>query len=197
MIKQPNGGLRIGLARGIWALVSGLCLLAPSAFADKIDVSIGGFSFEATNARNKSSKTISGFGSYRLGYRRTFMDHYEFDISYSLVATEVIGGDLSFGLDAGVNYYPFSVPGDIEADSGKAFFVLQSLWRPFVGGFFSQRSFQSVSSQYAGMGLKFGTEYQYNEKLSVIGVLRYFGLSGPSGSEATQIDILLGGVVQF
>jgi hypothetical protein len=168
-----------------------------SAHAGKVEFSAGAYSFTANNKTNRTTKTLSGVGSYRLAYHMPVRDRFEFDLGYSLLATQTIGGDLAFGFDLGINYFPFSPLGEIRAESGTTHALFQPLWRPFVGISFNQRNFQSTSSQYAGGGAKVGTEYQWNSNFSVSGALRYIGLNGPNSSTATQIDLLGGVNVQF
>jgi hypothetical protein len=173
------------------------CIFSSSSHARKIEFSAGFFSFSATNERNGTSKSISGLGAYRIAYLHSFWDRYELDVGYSLLATQTIGGDLSFGFDLGINYFLLSTAGNITAKSDRAILLLQEQWRPFLGVSFNQRNFQSTSVQYAGMGLKLGTEYQLTEEISLSGILRYIMLGGPNQSEASQIEILSGVMVQF
>lgn len=165
--------------------------------ARKIELSGGAFEFAAKNAQNRSTSSISGVGAYRIAYLHPFQNHFELDIGYSLLATKTFGGDLSFGFDFGVNYFFISTPGDRNTTIKSSSLVLQHQWRPFLGASFNQRNFQSTSGQFAGMGVKLGTEYQFNESLSLLGTARYIMLGGPNQSEAAQVEMLLGFVVQF
>lgn len=175
-----------------------LILMTPfSAVAGKLEIAGGAYSFSATNPRNNTSSTLSGLGSYRAGYRHTVWDRFEFDVGYSLLATDAIGGDLSFGFDLGLNYFPFTGTGDIFTQTPNAYVMLQHVWRPFVGVSFNQRNFQSTSAQYAGLGIKAGVEYQWVEKLSLTGAFRYISLGGPNQSTADQMDLTAGFLVQF
>jgi hypothetical protein len=167
------------------------------AFAAKFVVSGGAFQFSAENASNRVSRSISGFGSYQVGYRYIVNQNWEIDLGYSLLATQTFGGDISFGFDLGANYFPMTGAGSIRAEGDAAAIVLNDRWRPFLGLGFSQRNFQSTNSQFAGFGLKLGTEYQLDERFAVHGTVRYLMLNGPSQSSATQIDILSGLIVQF
>lgn len=167
------------------------------ASAGKVEFCVGPFNFSAKNPNNNTTASVSGVGSYRLAYRHAFWSQFELDLGYSLVATDTFGGDLSFGVDVGANYFPLSVAGDVVDKTVRTHVLLQQIWRPFVGVSFNQRNFQSTSSQYAGAGVKLGTEYQLNEEWSLLGAGRYISLGGPNQSEATQTEILLGAVIQF
>ncbi len=167
------------------------------AMARKIELSGGAFNFAAKNSQNRSTKSISGVGAYRIAYLHPFLNHFELDVGYSLLATQTFGGDLSFGFDLGANYFFISTPGDRKTASKSSSVLLQHQWRPYLGVSFNQRNFQSTSGQFAGVGVKLGTEYQFLENLSLLGTARYIMLGGPNQSEATQVEILLGFVVQF
>lgn len=168
-----------------------------SANAGKLVVSGGAYSFSAVNASNRVSATLSGLGSYQVAYRLPIYEKFELDFGFSLLATDIVGGDLSFGIDIGANYYFLTGAGEIKSDSDLGVVVLNDQWRPFVGVSFNQRNFQSTSSQYAGFGVKAGTEYQLNDEFALHGTVRYLFLGGPNKSTATQIDLLSGIVVQF
>jgi len=178
-------------------LLSAITIFPNFSHARKLEFSAGFFSFSAANERNGTSKSISGLGAYRVAYLHPFWNHYELDVGYSLLATKTIGGDLSFGFDIGVNYFFMSTVGDVAAKSERVVLLLQDQWRPFLGVSFNQRNFQSTSAQYAGMGLKVGTEYQLTEDVSVSSTVRYILLGGPDQSEANQIEMLFGAVVEF
>lgn len=183
-------------------IACGLVLLAtiltPSiSMARKLEFSAGFFSFSASNERNGTSQSISAPGAYRVAYLHPFWERYELDLGYSLLASKTIGGDLSFGFDLGVNYFFLTNAGNVTASSGRANLLMQDQWRPFAGISFNQRNFQSTSAQYAGAGLKLGTEYQLTEMWSLNGTLRYISLGGPNQSKASAVEMSLGALVQF
>ncbi len=186
-------------SRAIFLIISWIVgLVSPTAsWARKIEAGLGGYSFSATNPRNDTSSSLSGFGSYHLAYRQSLTDQFDLDLGYSLVATDGIGGDLSFGVDLGFDYYPFGSGSDVTIEGGGISATLHQQWRPFLGVSFNQRNFQSTSSQYAGVGAKIGTEYHLHDELSLGLTLRYLMLGGPNQSTATQIDILFGPLFQF
>jgi hypothetical protein len=188
--------MRLRMLKSI--IITGIVLILPTlASARKVAVSGGLYRFSAENASNKVVTTLSGIGSYQIAYRQAIMQQFEVDVGYSLLATDAIGGDISFGFDIGANYYPMTNAGAIELSSELGSMVLMDQWRPFVGISFNQRNFQSTSSQYAGFGVKGGTEYQFDERYSLQATARYLSLGGPNQSKASQIDFLTGIAVQF
>lgn len=181
----------------IAVLVGALLTIPFSAEASKFVLSGGAYSFSAENASNRVSATLSGLGSYQVAYRQPAFEKFELDFGFSLLATDIVGGDLSFGIDIGANYYFMTGASEIKSESDLGVVVLNDRWRPFAGVSFNQRNFQSTSSQYAGFGIKGGTEYQLNDDFALHGTIRYLLLGGPNKSSATQIDFLSGIVVQF
>lgn len=194
-MKQRSFSL-LGLSKCLIATVV-ISLLASTADAGKVVLSAGAFSFSAENQSNRVSAAISGLGSYQMAYRHAMSDRVELDFGFSLVATETFGGDLAFGIDIGANYYVMTNSQPIGVESGLGNVVLSDRWRPFIGASFNQRNFQSTSLQYAGFGLKLGTEFQWTEEICFQSAVRYLVLGGPNQSVANQIDILGGVVFQF
>jgi hypothetical protein len=165
--------------------------------AYKIEVVGGGYSFTATNKRNNTTKGISGFGSYRIGMQLPFFNQFAVDAGYSLLATNGVSGDLAFGFDLGVLYFPLTPVDEINVQTDSVNANFQSMWRPFVGIAFHQRNFQSTSSQYAGTGLRLGVEMQTTRTISITGSIRYMQLGGPNESQASQLDVLAGALFGF
>lgn len=176
------------------------CLLGPlltnTALASKVDLDAGVYNFSAKNTRTNTSQSLSGLGSYRLGYRYGFFDHYELDLGYSLLATKTFSGDLSFGVDLGLNFFPFSYTKGIEIKTKSVSSSYQEHWKPFIGISFNQRNFQSISSQYAGAGIQIGIEHPF-QNYFLTTKLRYFSLLGPNNSNASQVDWFFGVSFQF
>ncbi len=178
-------------------LILSLAALPQKSWGKKLDIVLGGFQIKATNDRNNTSNSISGFGSYHLGYRQSLIWGLEADIGYSVVATQVIVGDLSYGLDIGLNYFPLTPTASIEEQNAGSSAIFNNKWRPFIGGSFHQRNFQSTSAQYAGPGIRLGTEYHIKDSYFATGMFRYLLLGGPNQSTATQIEMLFGIMYQF
>ncbi|MBN8541996.1 MAG: hypothetical protein J0L82_16505 [Deltaproteobacteria bacterium] len=193
-MKQRRGLLKNLVI--VVVLLSGVAV-ADKANASKLVLSGGAYSFSAENASNRVSATLSGLGSYQIAYRYPIKQNIELDFGFSLLATDTFGGDLSFGFDVGANYFFMTSSGAITSASADGNVILNHRWRPFMGVSFNQRNFQSTSSQYAGFGLKGGTEYQYDEQFALHGTFRYLSLGGPNQAGATQLDILGGIIIQF
>ncbi len=185
--------LRSDYSRPIANLIAlGLLSLSLSVKAGTLEASLGAYQFNATNSNNGAKNSLAGFGAYHVAYHNPIWSHFEADAGYSIIATNGFGGDLAFGFDIGINYFPFTENTDIKFKTPIASGVFGSVWRPFIGLGFHQRNFQSTSSQYAGAGLKIGAEYEWKQSMSLIGYARYISLGGPNQSQANQTELLFG-----
>lgn len=151
---------------------------------------VGAFSLNATT--NEGSGSIANLGNYSITYSSNITDHFELGLGYSLFMTGVVGGDLGYGIDASVNYFPLTYSSRYSENSINSNVSISSLWRPFVGASFHQRQFQSVNSSYAGFGVSAGTEVALDMSFDFKAYMRYIALSGPNDASATQMDFLLG-----
>lgn len=174
-----------------------LCCCAVGAHAadGKVSVSCGYFSL---NAKSESGTTsVSNPSAFHIGYLQPRWDKFEFKIGYSVLMADFSGSDLGYGLDAGMNYYPFSDASDETLQTATVKVHRHEVWRPLVGVSFNQRSFQSVRNSYAGFGLNAGVERYYDENMSFKADLRYVALGGSSDSTATETALLFGVVFKL
>lgn len=185
MRNQPNLPLIVSCA--LWSS-SALC-------AEKISLTGGFFSINATAGQTTSS--ISSPSAFHVGYKKTFTDSLEFKIGYSVLMADFSGSDLGYGVDVGLNYYPFSAAADEKYRDENLTVKTYEMWRPFVGFAFNQRSFQSVRNSYAGMGINAGAEKYHNEKMNWVGEFKYTSMGGSNESEATEMQLMLGVVFKL
>lgn len=161
-----------------------------AAQASKVDLLFGMFSLNATSPTGDTS--VGGLGSYRVAYGHSVYDKFDLALGYTVNMTNTISGELAYGLDVGINYFPFTFSSSQEFKKDSTAISMEEIWRPYVGLNFNQRQFQSIRNSYAGFGLCFGTEYMLSKRYSLKGELRYISLSGSSESEATEINTLFG-----
>lgn len=161
-----------------------------SATQNKFDLGIGYYQVSAKT--NTGSGSTSGPGLYQLNFRRALAPRFEIAIGYTIYFSNLVSGDSGSGLDIGVNYYPFSFSGPVEANGPGAKIELEELWRPYFGVTFNQRNFQSVQSTYTGFGAVVGLERVLTETLNLNADVRYIKLSGPRGSSGTEMDLAAG-----
>ncbi len=170
-------------------------LLVPNAFAVKFEAATGGYSFSAKTSNGSGS--IGGVGIYRIAYYLPVLRQLEAGIGYTFMASQIVTGDLGFGYDLSLKYFLLSsIEPDFLTTKNSVAFINPKL-RPFVGIGFYQRQFQSVGTAYGGVGIKAGSEFAYNKRMSLISDIRYVTYVGPESSEATEISIVFGIALHF
>ena len=172
------------------SLAFSLSLAAAPASAGKVDAYVGAFDFAAKTSLASGSK--SGLGAYKISYLMPVADQVEIGIGYSLIFSDVIGGDSVYGFDIEAAYYPFTPAGSVRTKAGDAIVQQDFMWRPFVLLGFNARQFQSIATQYNGFSGGVGVERTYDQRVSFKGLLRYVNLQGPSKANAREISILGG-----
>lgn len=181
--------LKLSLKSSILAL----CLVLVSAEAlarNKFEVMAGGYSLSAKSP--KGSGSTSNVGLYRVGYFRSLDDQIDFTLGYTLFFSDVFSGDMGYGPDLGVVYYPWTSSGTSRLEGETYLMQFQDVYRPYFGVAFHQRQFQSVESSYAGFSASAGCEYGWAEKYSLRGEVRFSTLTGPNSATASQFDVLVG-----
>lgn len=183
------------MLRKRWLLLLLAFLGIRPAYAVKLDVSTGTFSLAAETANRSGS--ISGFGAYSIAYKHPLLQQIELSVGYTVLVSGGISGDLGYGFDVGVDYYPVTRSGAEVFDTGRHKVVMVESWRPYLGVSFHQRQFQAVQIGYAGFGMRAGLEHSLDETISITGQARYLIFGGMSASSATEMDLLLGLSFQF
>lgn len=184
--------------KSIWIfawLVGLLAVSTQEAQATKIDVMTGWYSITAETATESSE--ISNFGLYRINYMISLLPKLELIVGYSLMMSDILGGDLGFGIDGSFVYYPISTSWRILAVVDNAKMSIDGIWRPYLGMGFSQRQFQSVQSTYAGFSFNVGVERSLARTFDVKGEIRYLLLQGTRDSTATELSAVGGVVFSF
>jgi hypothetical protein len=199
-IVKSEGPLLAGLRSSLFGTATAIATAAllaifaghaSVAHADnKLEVSAGAYSLTAKTA--KRSGSAASLGIYRLGYSFSFGNQFEFQLAYSLFASAIVTGDLGYGPDLTVLYYPVTDSGGTKVTTEKVVLSVEDVVRPFVTFGFHQRQFQSVDSSYAGFSVGAGAEYAWDPKYGLKGQVRYLMLNGPSAATADQLDILFG-----
>ncbi len=177
------------------ALMALLAIAPSSAFASKFSVSAGAYDITAETTRSDGS--IRNLGVYQLSFRFPIIRQLELGVGYSVAMSGVVGGDLAFGVDLGLQYYPVTSAEGITWSSDSASFQMNELWRPYVGLGFHQRQVQAIQTSYAGFGLSLGVERVLREMISARGEVRALQMSGTSSSSAREFDVMLGLVIGF
>ncbi len=160
-------------------------LWCPCVHAGKLELATGYYSFSAETSKAKGEH--SNFGAYRLLISRPVHEQIDVGIGYSLLAEDIVTGDLVFGFDLAVRYFPVTPAGGTSIRSERVKLNVEHLWRPFLGVGFQQRQFQSIQTTYAGFSVSAGVERALEKAFDLIGELRYTTLAGPNEGEANEI----------
>ncbi len=178
------------IIKGILLALGLTATTVPSHANGKLDLMFGGFTINAET--ESGSGSLSGLGSYMVAYRYSLSSSLELGLGYSLNATETFGGDLGYGPDLGLSYFPVTPTQSTEFRDANTSVKLSPLWRPYFSFSFHQRQYQSTQTSYGGFGIAGGTEYQWRPHLSLKAEVRTLSLTGPSNSKATEIDAFVG-----
>ncbi len=160
-------------------------------YAKKLDLLCGVFNLSAE--KDGIEGNAAGLGAYRISYFHNLKIDIELGVGYSVIMSDIVGGDLEYGLDLLVNYFPLT-PALNKVFKGLHNSVLvQDLWRPYVGVGFYQREVQSVKVSYVGFGVRCGSEYRLDKNMYLKGEFSFITLAGEGGGVATEIG-LYGGI---
>jgi hypothetical protein len=167
-----------------------------NSYAGKLDLMAGYFNLEAEVGDQSGSVTT--VGAYRVSYAQPlFSEKIDLELGYTLLMSNTFGGDLAYGIEAGVNFFPFTPSESYEGRSKNAALEIKPIWRPFVGTLFSQRQAQSTNSGYAGFGFLVGFERTIENYFDLKALVRYSLLSGPRSATANEMVVLLGITMPF
>ena len=164
-----------------------LVLLGSSTATSQVGTSLSFFSLKAKTSRG--SQSLANLGHFQVGYELPVFDKIRVTPSYSLY---ILGSDLSdlgYGLNVGVSYFPFSLNRSLVHRSSDLFIHSSEQIRPYISLSFHQRQYQSIQSTYAGLGVKFGTDYQWKQDTRLNFWIASLSLSGPLESKLTELQI--------
>lgn len=188
--NRPHKKLWANIRTNITVILIGL--LSPFySHAGKLDLLAGYFDLTAKVGSNEGQ--VSTFGAYKISYAtELFTDNLELELGYTLLMSNTVGGDLAYGIEAAMVYFPFTPSSTYIGKSENASLSINPLWRPFIGLGFGQRQAQSTNSGYAGFGLILGTERAIDRYFDLKALLRYNSLTGPSNATANELVIMFG-----
>ncbi len=166
-------------------------LVCRSSEAGKFNFNMGYYSLSAISSTAKRGN-VNNFGIYNLEYRLGVLSHFEIGLGYSILMSNIIGGDLGYGPDFSLYWYPLTLTTADRGSSDKVQYASTDLWKPYLGISFSQRQFQAVQTNYAGFGLMVGLERVLTDVWSVQGLVNFHSYSGNASSSATEFDYLGG-----
>ena len=174
-------------------------LAAPAVWAQKVNFDFGMYTIKATPPTGSTGTdiTLSSPGAYSLSANFEIKQPFEIGVGYTVFFSKILSGDMGFGPDFYLYYFPFSEGSAVRVDTPAVQYREIQQWRPYGYMSFHQRQFQSAQSSYSGFGFGLGTEYQYTERLGLRGSVRQMTLAGPATAQFNYMDILLGIQLQF
>lgn len=174
-----------------------LTALSSQASVGQIAVKGGSWSFQTENVRSTSGES-SGVGAYAFEVGYQFAPKFMGVFGLNILMSDIYTGSSAYGFDIGGKYFPFSLAGTFDLESGNNSLTIQEKWRPYLGLFLRQRIFNlALSSSYLGPGISIGTDYAWNNRWFINGELRYDYLYGNGDALAKQMNILIGLGMEF
>jgi hypothetical protein len=167
-----------------------LLVLSLPAVAGKMNI-MGGM-YSVTASTDDTEGSLSNFGTYKFQYGTHVYGNIEAGIGYTLIMSDAVGGDLIYGLDIGINYFPVTPPTLSKFLSNNINIKVEEMWRPYLSFGFHQREVQSVKVSYAGIGVGVGMEGKLTNSLSFVSELRYITLAGANNGEANELEAVFG-----
>ncbi len=158
--------------------------------ADGIYAGIGFYNLTAKVGSRKTS--LSNFSNYSLIYTKSFLSRTSFEVGYSFLFENLLGGDMSYGPHIGLRYYHFGTSTNQISSLESLSVQIKKSYNPYVSAGFMQREFQSVKSSYSGFYLGGGLEMGWQRNFSFFTDLKYAKLNGPVKGEATEITATIG-----
>jgi hypothetical protein len=163
--------------------------------AAEFHVVTGGFLVKATSTTTNGS--LANLGAFHAAYEHQIIPGWELSAGYTILVSGLISGDMAFGVDLGINYYPFSASEPYRFVDNTHSFVSTDLWRPYIGAYFAQRQFQVVQSGYAGAGVAVGVERALADDYSLKVIVRHLFFAGASSTTAAETTVLAGVTFSF
>lgn len=172
-----------------------LLLLGGIAQGAKLDWSTG--YFKLTSKTPTASGSVTSYSTYQIALRHALLSQIEIEIGYTLNFAKFFSGDMGYGPDMGLLYYPLGSASRTNLKNGDVYLEQFEPIRPFVIMQFHQRQFQSIQASYAGFSVGGGVEYWFSPPFG----LRLWGnalrLRGPLQSTASETNLLIGLSVEF
>jgi len=182
--------LRLKMAR--WLLVAWGLLASDLILANSFNSTAGYYSITATTSNGQ--QTLQNFGVYRFIYDIDVAQHFSFRPSYSLYTISGSDGlEFGYGTDIEFSYLPFSRNGAMSYQSPSVSWQTYEIFQPYVSLSFHQRQYQSIQSNYAGLGIQAGSSYQLSRSIRLMAYMASIYLNGPLSSRVNEFQ-LAGGI---
>jgi hypothetical protein len=173
------------------ALLSGIGI-GPVALGNSFNSTMGYYSITAETSAGK--QTLQNFGVYRFIYDIDVAQHFSFRPSYSLYTISGTDGlEFGYGTDIEFSYLPFTRNGVMSHQSPSVSWQTYEILQPYVSLSFHQRQYQSIQSNYAGLGFQAGSTYQLSRSIRLMAYVASIYLNGPLSSKVNEFQ-MAGGI---
>ncbi len=173
-------------------LIAGGLFAGSPAFANSFNSTMGYYSITAETSVGK--QTLQNFGVYRFIYDIDVAQHFSFRPSYSLYTISGSDGlEFGYGTDIEFSYLPLTRNGAMSFQSPSVSWQTYEIFQPYVSLSFHQRQYQSIQSNYAGLGFQAGTTYQLSRSIRLMAYMATIYLNGPLSSRVSEFQ-LAGGI---
>ncbi|HYX35871.1 MAG TPA: hypothetical protein VE954_22455 [Oligoflexus sp.] len=163
-------------------------VLSSTAAANSFNSTAGYYSISAKTSAG--TQTLQNFGVYRFIYDIDVAQHFSFKPSYSLYTISGSDGfELGYGTDIEFSYLPFTRNSAMSYQSPSASWQTYEIFQPYVSLSFHQRQYQSIQSNYAGLGLQFGSSYQFSRSIRLMAYVASIYLNGPLSSKVNEFQV--------
>lgn len=171
-----------------------LSFISLPVLANKISAQFGFYDIkaQALNSGQTSTTSLTQLGSYQLSASFSLFDPIEVGAGYSLFYSKTVSGDMGFGPDLFLRYFPFVRGSKTTLEQEGVKLKMLEAYRPYVGFSFHQRQFQSVQTSYSGFGLSSGVEWMHDTQWGYLVHLNYQSLVGPDGMNFNFMDLGFG-----
>ncbi len=183
---QPllNYAGRLLIASGLFA--------SSNALGNSFNSTMGYYSITAETSVGK--QTLQNFGVYRFIYDIDVAQHFSFRPSYSLYTISGSDGlEFGYGTDIEFSYLPLTRNGAMSFQNPSVSWQTYEIFQPYVSLSFHQRQYQSIQSNYAGLGFQAGSTYQLSRSIRLMAYMATIYLNGPLSSRVNEFQ-LAGGI---
>jgi hypothetical protein len=165
---------------------------ASVALGNSFNSTAGYYSINAETSAGR--QTLQNFGVYRFIYDIDIAQHFSFRPSYSLYTISGTDGlEFGYGTDIEFSYLPLSRNGAMSYQSPSVSWQTYEIFQPYVSLSFHQRQYQSIQSNYAGLGFQAGSTYQLSRSIRLMTYVASIYLNGPLSSRVNEFQ-LAGGI---
>lgn len=170
------------------------CLFSSIAQGIQVDTSGGYYNLKASTSSGEVS--LQDIGLFKANVHFGLKENISFRPGYSLYVLKGKEIDYGYGFDFSFLYYPLTTISSFQINNSSVRWVHREVFRPYVGIAFHQRQYQTIQSNYAGLGLLSGLYYRpeiiQSEEIYLVSELSIIWLEGPLDSSLNETQLTFG-----